>query len=120
MIASDILSAAYIPVLFYAFLVLLFPVIAFLAFKRNGTEQQPDTPASDDGGNTYPVRFFVIAALFTIFATATIFLFPWAILFRGWIEAHFGFFALVSVFAFLGILFVGYIWVYKNGALHWD
>jgi NADH:ubiquinone oxidoreductase subunit 3 (subunit A) len=114
------LPAAYIPVLFYACLVVLFPVIAFLAFKRNGAEPQPDTPAREDARNTYPVRFFVVAALFTILATATIFLFPWAILVRGWIQAHLGFFALVSVSAFLGILFVGYVWVYKNGALHWD
>jgi len=30
-----------------------------------------------------------------------------------------GAFALISMFVFLGILLVGYIWLYKKGALDW-
>jgi NADH:ubiquinone oxidoreductase subunit 3 (subunit A) len=30
-----------------------------------------------------------------------------------------GAFALVSMFVFLGILLVGYVWLYKKGALDW-
>jgi len=49
----------------------------------------------------------------------TIFLFPWAILYRSWLAAHMGAFALISMFVFLGILLIGYIWLYKKGALDW-
>ena len=30
-----------------------------------------------------------------------------------------GLFALVSMFVFLGILLIGYVWLYKKGALEW-
>jgi NADH-quinone oxidoreductase subunit A len=52
-----------------------------------------------------------------VFNVETIFLFPWAILFRGWLAAHLAAFALLSMFVFLGILLVGYVWLYKKGAL---
>jgi NADH-quinone oxidoreductase subunit A len=57
--------------------------------------------------------------LFVIFDVETMFLFPWAISFRGWVANHMGSFALISMFVFLGILLVGYIWLYKKGALDW-
>ncbi len=44
----------------------------------------------------------------------TIFLFPWAVKFKA-----FGIFGLVEMLIFLGILIVGYIWIWKKGALEW-
>jgi NADH-quinone oxidoreductase subunit A len=57
--------------------------------------------------------------LFVIFDAETVFLFPWAILFRSYIANHMGAFAFVSMFVFVGILLVGYSWMYKKGALDW-
>jgi NADH-quinone oxidoreductase subunit A len=57
--------------------------------------------------------------LFVIFDVEIIFLFPWAILYRSWVVAHMGVFALISMFVFLGILLVGYVWLYKKGAFDW-
>jgi NADH-quinone oxidoreductase subunit A len=44
----------------------------------------------------------------------TIFLFPWAVKFQ-----ELGAYGLVTMVAFLGILIVGYVWLYKKGALDW-
>jgi len=60
------------------------------------------------------VRFYIIAMLFVIFDVETMFLFPWAIKFKS-----LGLVGLISMFVFLGILLVGYIWLYKKGALDW-
>jgi len=65
----------------------------------------------------YSARFYIVAMLFVIFEVETIFLFPWAILFRAWLAQHLVAFALLSMFVFLGILLVGYGWLYKKGAL---
>jgi NADH-quinone oxidoreductase subunit A len=54
-----------------------------------------------------------------IFSAATIFLLPWAIGYRAWLTDHRGGAALIAVSFFLGILLVGYIWLYKKGALEW-
>jgi len=50
-----------------------------------------------------------------------IFLFPWAVLYSTH-EAGFQLaplFAMGSMFIFLGILIVGYVWLYRKGALEW-
>jgi len=44
----------------------------------------------------------------------TVFLFPWAVDFR-----LLGLYGLISMFLFLGILIVGYVWLYRKGALEW-
>jgi NADH-quinone oxidoreductase subunit A len=123
------MPAAYIPVLIFALIVLSFPVLALLLFKlirpesRGGPAKflpyECGVPAESNARGRYSARFYVVAMLFVIFDVETIFLFPWAILYRSWLAAHMGVFALISMFVFLGILLVGYIWLYKKGALDW-
>ena len=72
-----------------------------------------------DARQRYAIRYYVVAILFVIFDVETMFLIPWAILYRGWVAAHMGVFALVSMLVFIGILLVGYLWLYKKGALEW-
>jgi NADH-quinone oxidoreductase subunit A len=120
---------AYIPVLIFALLVLSFPVLALLIFKLIRPETaggpaklQPyecGIPPESNARGRYSARFYVVAMLFVIFDVETMFLFPWAILYRLWVVKHMGAFALVSMFVFLGILLVGYAWLYKKGALDW-
>jgi len=43
-----------------------------------------------------------------------VFLFPWAVDYR-----YLGVYGLISMFVFLGILVVGYVWLYRKGALEW-
>jgi len=73
----------------------------------------PETSAS--GRHSAP--FYIIAMVFVIFEVGTIFLFLWAILFRGWLAQHHAALALLSMFVFLGVFLVGYGWLYKKGAL---
>jgi NADH-quinone oxidoreductase subunit A len=68
----------------------------------------------DNARGRYTVRFYIIAILFVVFDVETIFLFPWAVQFKA-----LGMFGLVEMVVFLGILIVGYIWVWKKGALEW-
>jgi len=49
-----------------------------------------------------------------VFDVETIFLFPWAVKFKT-----LGRFGLMEMLIFLGILIVGYIWIWKKGALDW-
>ena len=62
----------------------------------------------------YTIRFFIVAILFVIFDVETIFLFPWAIQYQV-----LGLFGLVEMRVFLAILIVGYIWIFRKGALEW-
>jgi NADH-quinone oxidoreductase subunit A len=68
----------------------------------------------DNARGRYTVRYYIIAILFVVFDVETIFLFPWAVKFKA-----FGLFGLFEMLIFLGILIVGYIWVWQKGALEW-
>src|SRR4029078_1031520 len=63
----------------------------------------------------FSVKFYLIAMLFLIFDLEVVFLYPWAIYFR-----QLGIFGLVQMGIFLGILTIGFIYVWKKGALDWD
>ena len=61
------------------------------------------------------VKFYVVALLFIIFDMETVYLYPWAVIYRdlGWI----GFWTMLS---FVLVLLVGLIYVWKKGALDWE
>jgi NADH-quinone oxidoreductase subunit A len=72
-------------------------------------------PPTGDARIRFSVRFYLIAMLFLIFDLEVVFLYPWAIYFR-----QLGIFGLVQMGIFLTILTVGYVYVWKKGALDWD
>ncbi|MCS7056996.1 MAG: NADH-quinone oxidoreductase subunit A [Thermoflexales bacterium] len=63
----------------------------------------------------FSVRFYLIAVLFILFDIEVIFFYPWAVAFR-----QLGWFGLVQMLIFAGILLVGYFWIWKKGALEWE
>jgi NADH-quinone oxidoreductase subunit A len=69
---------------------------------------------NDDAPGRYTVRFYIIAILFVIFDVETVLLFPWAVRFKA-----LGVFGLIEMLVFLGVVIVGYVWVWKKGALEW-
>jgi NADH-quinone oxidoreductase subunit A len=62
----------------------------------------------------YTPRFYVVAMLFVIFDIEAIFIYPWAVNFDA--LGRYGFVEMVS---FIGLLFAGYIYAWKKGALEW-
>ena len=61
------------------------------------------------------VKYYIVAMLFIIFDIEIVFLYPWAVTFD-----KLGVFALGEMFLFIALLFIGYIYIYKKGALEWD
>ena len=67
-----------------------------------------------------PVRFYLVAVLFILFDIEIVFFLPWAVTLRSFIGSGLGMFAFVEMLVFIGILLVGYVWVWKKGALEWE
>jgi NADH-quinone oxidoreductase subunit A len=61
------------------------------------------------------VRYYLVGVLFILFDVEIIFFYPWAVNFRA-----LGLFGFVEMLVFVGILLVGYIYVWKKGAFEWD
>jgi len=73
----------------------------------------------------FSVKFYLVAMLFIIFDIETVFLIPWGtIYFDGGGAGAAGGpstgFLLVEMLVFMLILAVGYVYVWKRGALQWD
>jgi NADH-quinone oxidoreductase subunit A len=63
----------------------------------------------------FSVKFYIIAMLFILFDIEAVFLYPWAVIYK-----RLGLFGMVEMGVFIVILFVGYIYVWKKGALEWE
>lgn len=69
----------------------------------------------NDSRSKFEVKFYIVAILFMIFDLEIVFLFPWVLIFNNLL--YFSFF---SMFIFLFILIIGFIYEWKKGALNWD
>ena len=62
----------------------------------------------------FNVRFYIIALIFLIFDVEIAVLFPWALIFK-----QVGLLGLIEIFVFVGILVVGFAYVWVKGDLEW-
>lgn len=113
----------YVPIFIFlavAFLVAAGTVVVASLVRPNNPEKTKLMPYEcgidpvDQARKRYTVRFYIVAILFVVFDVETVFLFPWAVQYR-----LLGVFGFLEMLVFLGILIVGYIWVWKKGALEW-
>ena len=63
----------------------------------------------------FTVKFYLTAMLFTIFDVEVAFLFPWAVVFHD--LKMFGF---VVMALSLGVVLIGFFYLWKKGAFEWD
>jgi NADH-quinone oxidoreductase subunit A len=95
------------------------------------TPYESGMPPLGDARERFSVKFYMVAVLFIIFDIETVFLIPWGAHFRelsckvplasGICPAgQTSFFGLVEMLVFILILLVGFIYVWKKGALQWD
>ena len=68
-----------------------------------------------DARQPFSVHFYMVALVFIFFDIEAIFLYPWALVYHD--LKVFGF---VEMLLYIIILLVGYIFLWKKGALDWD
>jgi NADH-quinone oxidoreductase subunit A len=62
----------------------------------------------------FKIRYYIFALLLVIFDVEMIFIFPWAVVFKG-----LGLFAFVEMIVFVGILLLGLVYAWRKGVLNW-
>ena len=82
-------------------------------------------PPLGNAHERFSVKFYLVAMLFIVFDLETVFLIPWATIYLGSGAGGAGGgpgmgFLLVEMLVFMLILAVGYVYVWKRGALQWD
>jgi NADH-quinone oxidoreductase subunit A len=81
--------------------------------QKQSTYECGEVPLGDSWIQ-FNLRFYVIALIFLIFEVEVIFMFPWAVVLKP-----IGAYALVEMMIFLGILLVGFAYVWRKGDLDW-
>ena len=115
---------SYLPILVFVLIAILFLaatlIVARMMRHAGGgiTNREPyecgNEAESFAHDHPFSIRYYLIAVLFVVFDVETVFLFPWAVMFDK--LALFGF---IEMMIFLVILVVGYVYVWKRGALDW-
>jgi NADH-quinone oxidoreductase subunit A len=63
----------------------------------------------------FSVQFYLVAILFVLFDIETIFLVPWAVIYRS-----LGVFGLVEMLVFMVLLALGFVYAWRRGGLDWE
>ena len=95
------------------------------------TPYESGMPPLGDARERFSVKFYMVAMLFIIFDIETVFMIPWGVYYKqlscnallvGGVcpAGQLSFFGLGEMLVFIAILFVGFIYVWKKGALQWD
>jgi NADH-quinone oxidoreductase subunit A len=134
------MERAYVPVLlllgFVVFNAVLMLGLSALTLRARPTPvkqtaYESGIPPLGDARERFSVKFYMVAVLFIIFDIETVFMIPWGAHFRQLSCARplignacpagsvslFGFSEMV---VFIVILLVGFVYVWKKGALQWD
>ncbi len=74
-----------------------------------------------DSRHRFSVKFYLIAIFFIVFDIESVFMYPWASLFREMVaEPLIGWSTFGEMFVFIGILGAGLAYVWRRGALDWE
>jgi NADH-quinone oxidoreductase subunit A len=95
-------------------------IVPFYLGPRNPTAVKEDTYESGklpygDARRQVPVQYYMVAMLFMMFDLEVVFFYPWAVIFK-----QLKLFGLIEMAVFVAILLVGYVYIWKKGALEWD
>jgi NADH-quinone oxidoreductase subunit A len=82
--------------------------------KQKGQPYECGIPTQGKTWIQLNVGYYLFALIFLIFDVELVFLYPWAV-----VAKQTGLFALVEVIIFFFILFMGFLYAHKKGALKW-
>jgi NADH-quinone oxidoreductase subunit A len=119
----------YLPVLLQVIVAIGFAAFALVASvvlgrvgKRNPIKDSPYECGMLPLGESQPrfsVKFYLVAMLFILFDIEIVFMYPWAVVYRDYIDKFNPWTIFGSMFAFVAILMVGFVSALKTGALDW-
>ncbi|WP_411962884.1 NADH-quinone oxidoreductase subunit A [Haloferax sp. YSMS24] len=68
----------------------------------------------------FNIQYYMVALLFVVFDIETVLIFPWTVIYRSALEqgASLGT-ILTPMLVFIGVLVVGLVWAWRNGAVKW-
>lgn len=118
----------YIPIFIVIITALIFAVVTVFSSEIFGPKRPNKDKLSTYESGMKPigttnerisVKYYLVAMFFIIFDLEVIFIYPWAVQFKK-LFGEIGISVFVSMFIFLVILELGYLYAYKKGGFKWD
>src|SRR5438045_7070874 len=72
-----------------------------------------------DARERFSVKFYMVAMLFILFDVEAVFLYPWAIILKDLKRMGQAWFGISEMFVYIGIVLVGFWYIWKKGVLDW-
>jgi NADH-quinone oxidoreductase subunit A len=72
-------------------------------------------PSQGTAREPVSVRFYLVAMIFILFDIETVFLYPWAVVYR-----ELKLFAFLEMLLFVALILSGFFYIWKKGALDWS
>jgi NADH-quinone oxidoreductase subunit A len=85
-----------------------------LRTRRKLSTYESGMPLLDASRKRIAIQFFLTAMIFILFDVEIAFLYPWALVFRAG-----GIPLFIEMFVFMGVLGIGYAYIWKKGAFDW-
>jgi NADH:ubiquinone oxidoreductase subunit 3 (subunit A) len=112
----------------FSLIVLIFAAVAFsvggiliakIFVKKTknpnkGLAYECGIPSEGGSWNQFNVGYYSFALIFLIFDVELVFMYPWAV-----VVTRVGMMALYEIIVFMFILFMGFLYAHKKGALKW-
>lgn len=77
-------------------------------------------PGQEPKHSNVSIRFYLTAILFIMFDIEILFLYPWAISYREFVDAGHGPYMFWVMLVFVGLFIFGLLWEIKAKALDWE
>jgi NADH-quinone oxidoreductase subunit A len=121
---NNYLPSDYLPILVQLVLALGFIVTSMIVSHNLGPNRKSAKKDQawecgiepvGDARTPISIKYFLIAILFVLFDVEIIFLYPWAVNFKG-----LGMTGFIEMIIFMGLLLAGFYYVIKKGVLKWE
>jgi NADH-quinone oxidoreductase subunit A len=118
----------YVPVFLVIIVALVFAVVTVFSSEIFGPKRpNKDKLSSYESGmkpigttnERVSVKYYLVAMFFIIFDLEVVFIYPWAVQFKK-LFGEIGISVFISMFIFLVVLELGYLYAYKKGGFKWD
>lgn len=114
----------YFPILLFFIIALAFGIGSLVAgkllrprrpYREKLIAYESGVQPFSDARIPFPMRYYVITMLFVIFDIETVYLYPWAVVFKD-----IGLYGLIEMVFFIVVLLIGFVYAWRKGALEWD
>ena len=87
---------------------------------KSATYESGEIPTGSATGIQFNIQYYMVALLFVVFDIETVLIFPWTVIYQSALQSGVGLATvLLPMLIFIGVLVVGLVWAWRQGAVKW-